>query len=349
MPRNRLFQTIFAVTAAIALFFGGIWLGSSITASKILTWQQHHPGWHVSQLQRRDARSEDFSWAKSSGDSLRRRLAEYQPYHPYGRWNRHIIQSWRTPITSDDGFFESWERHNPTFAHLLYNDTTEAERVTEIGNFDLREVSRTYFELLDKKIVLRSDFFRYLAIWADGGIWADVDTWAQRPFDEWIGMADGSQSAEELESEVGMIIGLECMTGPDGGQWDSVAQYVFAAKQGHPILLELIARIIEKAGDIANHLDSVEQLMNREVLHMTGPGIFTDVIAEWIKSQWDGSFNLHRDWRAMSNATLFGDVLVLPIWAFGSGVGFPNTYGWDDPRICAGHRFLGSWVIEDAW
>jgi mannosyltransferase OCH1-like enzyme len=201
-------------------------------------------------------------------------------------------------------------------------------------------------------MVLRSDFFRYVVVWADGGIWADVDTWAQRSFNEWISLGASPDSTPEsiasLESRIGMIVGIECMKG-EGGEWDSLAQYVFAAKQGHPILLELIARVIEKAGDIANRLDAVDEIMNREVLGMTGPGIFTDLIGEWIKTKWDASFNLHRDWRRMTNATVFGDILVLPVWAFGSGVGFPNTMGWDDPRICAGHRFLGSWVVEGRW
>jgi hypothetical protein len=73
---------------------------------------------------------------------------------------------------------------------------------------------------------------------------------------------------------------------------------------------------------------------------MTGPGIFTDVIGEWIKTHWDASFNVHRDWRSMSEPMLFGDILVLPVWAFGSGRGYPNTFWWDDPRICAGHEFF---------
>jgi hypothetical protein len=351
MPRDRsrLMHNLCNLVAVATIFFGGIWLGSSITASQILRLETElHAG--PRPYQPANSQWEYSAWTKDAGTDLRRRLAAYKVYDPYERWNRNIIQSWRTPITTSDGFFESWERHNPDFAHMLYNDTTEGERVAEISHYALTEVNRTYFDLLNKEVVLRSDFFRYVAIWADGGIWADVDTWAQRPFNEWIRLAQSEEerkSLEKLESKIGVIVGLECMTS-DGGQWDSLAQYVFAAKQGHPIMLELVARIIEKAGDIANYLDT-QELQNRDVLGMTGPGIFTEVVSEWIKSQWDGSFNLHRDWRSMANATVFGDVLVLPIWAFGSGVGFPNTFGWDDPRICAGHRFLGSWVMEGRW
>jgi alpha 1,6-mannosyltransferase len=349
MARNRLLTlTCFALMGAF-VFYGGIWLGSSIAIAEV--YENDSNSFVQSSTLPRNT-DEYYYWATVSRANIRRRLAEYKSYNPNEPWNRNIIQSWRTPITTSDGFFESWERHNPDFEHILYNDTSENERVVEISENSLLEVNRTYSELLGGKIVLRSDFFRYLVIWADGGIWADVDTWAQRPFDKWISLAvsdsDPQESLASLESRIGMIVGLECMKG-EGGEWDSLAQYVFAAKQGHPILLELIARIVEKAGDIANHLDSVEELMNREVLGMTGPGIFTDLIAEWIKNKWDASFNLHRDWRLMSEARLFGDILVLPIWAFGSGLGYPNTFGWDDPRICAGHKFLGSWVIEDRW
>jgi alpha 1,6-mannosyltransferase len=349
--RNRLPQVTWLALGCIVIFYGGIWLGSSIAVSKLDRTSPNSVVQQSSHLQRRSLVDDTYYyWTSGSKANIRQRLAEYQPYDPAAPWNRNIIQSWRTKITTNDGFFESWERHNPDFEHLLYNDTTEMERVLEISKANLPEVNRTYSELLSKKIVLRSDFFRYVVVWADGGIWADVDTWAQRPFDEWISLAptEEDESLEDLESRIGMIVGIECMLG-EGGEWDSLAQYVFAAKQGHPIMLELIARIIEKGGDIANHLDSVEELMNREVLGMTGPGIFTDIIGEWIKNRWDASFNLHRDWRGMTNATLFGDVLVLPVWAFGTGVGMPNTFGWDDPRVCAGHRFLGSWVIEGRW
>ena len=62
----------------------------------------------------------------------------------------------------------------------------------------------------------------------------------------------------------------------------------------------VIVRVMEKSGEVANHLDAVEGLMNRVVLGMTGLGIFT----------WDTNFNLHRDSRFMRNPILFGDILV---------------------------------------
>jgi mannosyltransferase OCH1-like enzyme len=345
MLSNRLLGIALNILLGIFLFYSSFWLGGSIAVNEIL---DRNP----TPISRSSPHDEEYYRWATDPRSIRWRLAEFVPYNPTARWNRNIIQSWHSEITTSDGFFESWERHNPKFNHVLYNDTTESETVLEISEYDLKEVNRTYSELLRKKLVLRSDFFRYLVVWADGGIWADVDTWAQRPFNEWISLAVDPnyphESLASLESKVGMIVGLECLEG-EGGQWDSLAQYVFAAKQGHPILLELIARIIENAGEMANRLDSDDDIMNREILGMTGPGIFTDIVSDWIKNRWDASFNLHRDWSNMPNARLFGDILVLPVWAFGSGLGYPNTFGWDDPRICAGHRFLGSWIAEGKW
>jgi len=346
--RSLLIAFVIAILALV--FYGGVSLGVSIAISELL--DRELDSNHALPLEARNYIGEYYAWSTGRRGGIRQRLAEYKPYVPDERWNRNIIQSWKTPITTSDGFFESWERHNPNFKHILFNDTSENARIVKISGNHLPEINRTYSELLHKKVVLRSDFFRYVVIWADGGIWADVDTWAQRPFDAWISLASPAegphQSLASLESNVGMIVGLECVLG-EGGQWTSLAQYIFAAKQGHPVLLETIARIVEKAGDIAIHLDSVDELRNREVLGMTGPEIFTDLIAEWIKKEWDASFNYKRDWRNLSNPVLFGDILVLPVWAFGSGVGLPNTFGWDDPRICAGHRFLGSWVVEGLW
>lgn len=293
-----------------------------------------------------------YFWTASPQGNIRQRLAELRWYNESDRWNRNVIQSWKTPLDVSDKNFASWEHFNPDFKHILFLDDTQDERVWEIGSYNLRDVARTYFELFKKKFILRSDFFRYLAIWSDGGIWADVDTWAQRPFDEWISLAlppdDVETTIASLESKIGMVVGIE-YDRANGGEWDGVCQYVFAAKQGHPVLLELIARIVEKAGAIANKLDAVEELNNREVLEITGPELFTEVVSQWIKQRFDSSFEFRRDWHEMTTATLFGDILVLPIWAFSSGRGFPDTGGFDDPRVCAGHGFAGSWVGEGGW
>ena len=97
----------------------------------------------------------------------------------------------------------------------------------------------TYFDLLKLRII-RSDYFKYLAVWHQGGVWADMDTWTQQPFDHWLTgetFHPNLLPIEELEQKIGMVVGIECW-GPDklhpfhDHYHYQFATYMFAAKQG---------------------------------------------------------------------------------------------------------------------
>jgi len=294
-----------------------------------------------------------YFWATSGpGGNIRQRLAEYVPYNPNARYKRNLIQTWHTrndPKTH--GYFVSWDEHLNDFNHILYlNNDTEIEYVRSFTN-RLQDVTRTYFDLLNLRI-LRSDYFKYLAVWRQGGIWADMDTFVQQPFNNWLtGVAFNPtevRPVEELERRIGMVVGIEYW-GPaehlphDHHHWQ-FATYVFGAKQGHPVLLELIARIVEKAGDIANLLEE-GRLSEDDVIMETGPLLFTRVVEEWIRKRYDASFNFRHDLPHMDESpTLLGDILILPTVAFGA---FDVTgESAHDARKYIGHSTMGSWRKE---
>lgn len=95
-----------------------------------------------------------------------------------------------------------------------------------------------------------------------------------------------------------------------GSGWDSLAQYILPVKRGHPILLKLFTRIIEKIGDITYHLDEIRDFYK-------------------LDRRLDGNFNLYRDLCFMSKSTFF-DILVFSVSPFGRGVGLRYKY------ICPG-------------
>jgi len=287
-----------------------------------------------------------YSWATHVPEgNIRQRLAEFIPYDPHARYNRNVIQTW---YTRDDpklqGYFGTWDQVLPDFNHILYiNDGTEVEFVQSFSD-TLHDVSRTYFDLLKLRII-RSDYFKYLAVWRQGGIWSDMDSWAQQPFDNWLtseAYHPNNLSITELEQKIGMVVGIEYW-GPDklnpvaDHQHWQFATYVFAAKQGHPVLLELIAEIVERAGYLANLLEE-EKLNEDDVIKETGPLMFTSVVEQWIRKRYDASFNFRHDLPNMNQSpTLIGDVLILPHLAFSGYV------ARDDPRAYIGHATMGSW------
>jgi len=294
-----------------------------------------------------------YFWATNGPEgSIRQRLAEYVNYNPNARYNRNVIQTWRTQSDpKTHGYFVSWDEHLPDFNHILYlNNDTEIKFV-ESFNQDtnrLHDVERTYFDLLNLRI-LRSDYFKYLAVWREGGIWADMDTFAQQPFDNWLtGVAFNPTKLpppiEELEQKIGMVVGIEYWGPKERLLHDhhhyQFASYVFAAKQGHPVLLEIISRIVEKAGHIANLLEE-ERLTEDDIIFETGPLVFTRVVEEWIKKHYDASFDFRHDLPTIGSPTLIGDILILPDEAFSA---FDVTgQSANDPRKYIGHSTMGSW------
>ena len=283
-------------------------------------------------------------WANTGNrqSTLRQRLAESVPYFPNERWSRNIVQSWRSSVI-ETPIYQSWENHKRDFNHIFFVDPEQDRCVRNLTRNNLHDVEFAYFQLLNKAIV-RADLFRYFSIWAFGGIWADVDTWLRRPFDEWISMASPSvKSANiaKLERKVGMIVGIEYEHS------QTLVQYVFAAKRGHPVLLELVADIVEKAPEIALSIDK-KTFKSGQVLHTTGPIRFTEVVRQWVQKRWNASFDASKEWKELRSPTLFGDILVLPQWGFGGNQPYrPDHHddkpGAHDDRTCVAHEYHNSW------
>ena len=288
--------------------------------------------------------SEYYFWEKkgSEGD-LRQRLAQLVPYEPEAPWHRNIIQSWRIHLNKTPEY-ASWEEHKADFNHRFYVDTDQESCIRNITAHNLHDIQFAYFQLL-KKVIVRADFFRYFSVFVFGGIWADADTWLRKPFDEWLALASPAlptkSSLGNLESKIGMIVGIEYEHS------QTLIQYVFAAKQGHPVLLELIASIVEKSPEIARGIDKGEFKVG-EVLSTTGPNHFTRIIRHWIEKRWDPNFNAEKEWRDLRSPKVFGDILVLPQYGFGGNNPYhPDHHddkpGSHDDRTLVTHEYRNSW------
>jgi mannosyltransferase OCH1-like enzyme len=286
-----------------------------------------------------------YNWAIADNEpegNLRQRLADNVRYDPRERWHRNIFQSWRTSILGGEQY-ASWENKKEDFKHTFYLDVEQDSCVRRMTQHNLQDIELAYFKLLNKP-VLRSDFFRYFAVWANGGIWADADTWLFRPFSEWMSLArtatnitgNAFETTADLEMGLGMIVGIE--------EYEVIGQYVFAARQGHPLLLEMIASIVERAPELAIGVDK-DAVGQTEVLQATGPDRFTAVIESWIQRRWDPNFLASRDLKDLSVPKIFGDIAVFPQWVFGGQYPYhPDHPEEHNPEIYVGHEYRGSWV-----
>lgn len=99
------------------------------------------------------------------------------------------------------------------------------------------------FELLPETI-MKMDFFKYLILYAKGGVYADIDTYPLQPIPNWT-----PENVSPLD--IGMIIAIESDSSSPDWRKEQIrrlqfGQFVIQAKPGHPILREAIAQIIEQ-------------------------------------------------------------------------------------------------------
>lgn len=142
---------------------------------------------------------------------------------------------------------ETWKNLNQDYEYEYMNDS-------EARDFIKNEYGKSMLQLFDSVPVgvMRGDMWRYLIIYARGGIYSDIDTLCRRPIDTWY------------KEDKKFIICPEHNI--------HLCQWTFAAEKGHP-LLESVINLMEER--LSGNPD-----WNRPhfVHYYTGPGVWTDGI-----------------------------------------------------------------------
>ncbi|GAA5910921.1 hypothetical protein JCM6882_001932 [Rhodosporidiobolus microsporus] len=218
--------------------------------------------------------------------------------------------------------------------------------------------------------VLRSDFWRYLVLAVEGGVYADTDVECLHPVEKWGEDVswEGKRPADYIAPS--LIVGIEADVGSrhDWHDWWprplQISQWTIASARGHPVLLDVVRRIVEMA-----LLPEEEQ--PKSVMERTGPGPFTDSLLSYLLSHyrkpWGTLRGLTTDgWRFRASRDApellerrkakgvelgeveerWGDVKVLSITGFSPGVGHMGAKGRSDPAAMAAHNFAGSWRLQ---
>ena len=126
-------------------------------------------------------------------------------------WKTKHLPKWaKLPV-------KSWKRLNPDFEYKFYSDD------------DMKRYVEKYYPKILKyynnnmKPVQRSDIFRYIVIYAEGGIYADIDTTCAVPIHNWLTYTENFTKAAprlpvvnnvnkfDLNSKVNFIVGFEAI------------------------------------------------------------------------------------------------------------------------------------------
>lgn len=286
---------------------------------------------------------------RNPNQSLTDRLQIQYPYTREGKFPAFIWQTWKVSPASGD-FGEnlreaeaSWTEKHPGLVHEVVTDEA-APRLVRYLYGSVPEIVEAYDAL--PVPVLKADFFRYLILFARGGIYSDIDTEALKSASEWLPSSVPS-------NDVGLIVGIEADPDrPDWADWYSrriqICQWTIQAKPGHPALRQIIADItldtlrMKKAGLLSS------SRMDKSIVEFTGPAIFTDKVFEYFNDpkffdvRPNGPNITWEHLTGMTRPKLVGDVVVLPITSFSPGVMQMGAGETDDEMAFVKHNFEGT-------
>lgn len=264
------------------------------------------------------------------------------------RFPRKLWQSWRNDALSfearDSERARSWLSQNPSMRHEVLTDASGLAYVQDVfgpTGLNRPDIVETYRSLNAK--IIQADLIRYIIMYAEGGIWADVDVEALKPFEQFI-------PARFHEKELNMIIGVETdePTFKDhpilGSKAQSFCQWVFVCKPRHPVMLRLIDNILIWLKDLAKKQgkDISQITLNfDEVLSGTGPSAFTTAILAEM-SRTTGRDVSWTDFHALHESKAIGGVLVLTAEAFAAGTMHSHSGSHQGAGALVKHHFHAS-------
>ncbi|KAH7126300.1 nucleotide-diphospho-sugar transferase [Dactylonectria estremocensis] len=278
------------------------------------------------------------------------KLAYAYPYDVETKFPAYIWQTWKQSPDQPDFKFRdeeaSWTDEHPGFVHEVITDDV-AVHLLRLLYASIPEVLEAYNAM--PMPVLKADFFRYLILFARGGIYSDIDTYAIQSAFKWI--------PEDIPREtVGLVIGIEADPDrPDWADWYSrriqFCQWTIQSKPGHPVLRDIIGRITNKTLTWKSE-GKLENFDGNNVVEFSGPAVWTDTVMDYFNDE--RYFDMgaskekidYRKFTGMETSKRVGDVVVLPITSFSPGVGQMGAKEPDDPMAFVKHDFEGTWKPE---
>ncbi|KAL8674189.1 MAG: hypothetical protein Q9168_001397 [Polycauliona sp. 1 TL-2023] len=242
-------------------------------------------------------------------------------------------------------WIKSWEAKNPSYEHIVLDDEAGDEFVRRHYSHE-PYVMNTYLGL--GGTIFRCDYLRYLVLAAVGGIYADSDTNAIKPIDDWL--------PEYQYSQARAIVGLE---------WDILGrpelspgiylpvqfcQWALAFSPHHPLMERMVQAVTREMHDLAIaegvSLPDLHPRRNEDVLFASGPVKWSQEVYAYL-SLATGTEVTHRNFTGLAEPTLIGDVMIMPIRAFGTGMAASGGGTTNTPETLLRHLSVGAWKEKE--
>jgi|TARA_R110002003_G_scaffold805_3_gene21481 mannosyltransferase OCH1-like enzyme len=280
----------------------------------------------------------------------RRELKYQQPLHSSTSLiPRKIWQTWKVgPLgfeQRDSDSAKTWPAKNPTYRYEVLTDDNALQYLE--WHYGVHGLNRPDFVDLYRELnitIIKADLLRYLVMYAEGGVYADIDVEALRPVERFI-------PERYSEEDVDMIIGVEIdepafASHPVlGSKCMSFCQWTFAAKPRLPVMMRLIENIQDWLHDLSGKKDvpiSELQLDFNEVISGTGPSAFTRAVLEQMTAQNHGKAVTWEPFHNLAESRLINGVLVLNVEAFAAGQGHSDSGNHDSRGALVKHHYHAS-------
>ncbi|EPS34059.1 putative alpha-1,6-mannosyltransferase [Penicillium oxalicum 114-2] len=220
---------------------------------------------------------------------------------------------------------QSWFIQNPYLRHEVFTDSSAEHYVKEkFAKFP--EIIDIYQDL--QVPILKADFLRQLILYAEGGVWSDLDVTCHQPIDTWI--------PHKYQSQTNLVVGIEF----DGNQF---ASWTVMAKPRTGHIAAVIDYIMEKLEETAVAANTTIAGLKMkdivDVVAVTGPQAMTQAIFRSLSVEMNQTIS-GENVSHLHEPVLLHDVLVLPNAAFAALQGdWPKDQG---PYLVE-HHYAGSW------
>jgi mannosyltransferase OCH1-like enzyme len=242
------------------------------------------------------------------------------------------------PDDSKDWIYDCLAK-NPTYRHEFLTDTT-AEHYVRQHYSSSPDIVNTYLSLAIP--MLRADFLRFLILYAEGGLWSDLDVSCEdTPIRNWI--------PEEYKDKAALVVGLEYdwKFEDDNIIHSQFAAWMVMARPRLPHVAKTIEDIVHGLKHTADSygvdIGHLTIQMVTPIVDMTGPKRFTRSIVKSLEAQLGKELD-DRDIAGLKAPKLLGDVLILPGNSFAAN---QNLYPKDQGPALVTHHYAGSWKNGD--
>lgn len=262
---------------------------------------------------------------------------------------RKIWQTWKvSPLGFEQRDSESaktWPEKNPNYRYEVLTDDNALEYLEfHYGpdGINRPDIVDLYREL--NITIIKADLIRYLVMYAEGGVYADIDVECLRPIHKFI-------PERYNEQDVDMIIGVE-IDEPAfenhpilGSKCKSFCQWTFAAKPRLPVMMRLIENIQEWLHDLSQAKGvpiSGLQLDFNEVISGTGPSAFTKAVLDQMTAQNHGKAVTWDEFHDLADSKLVNGILVHNVEAFAAGQGHSDSGNHGSRGALVKHHYHAS-------